>query len=514
MDGAPDSHQNETPSPAVPIPTWQERLLARDHALRIHLLGIGGAGLSAIATVLLDMGVQVSGSDRRASAATARLAAAGATVYPQQSATNLTALPAAQRPAVVLISSAVDPSNPERQAAESLGIPVVKRSEFLPALLAHRRVLAVAGAHGKSTTTAMLIQILGEAGLAPGYIVGADLPGFGNASAGQSDYFVIEADEYDRMFLGLAPAVAIITNVEWDHPDYYPTAASFRRAFHQFVDTVNRRGLIISCRDDEGAEQLRAYAASRGPDWITYGFDPEANLRATEVELVEEGGAAAEVICWEMPCGRLELLVPGLHNVRNALAAVAAAGWCDVPVAQALASLGHFQGAARRFERKGEAGGVLVVDDYAHNPTKVKAALSAARQRYPRRRIWAVVQPHTFSRTRTLLHAMAASFADADQVIVTDIYAAREFDNGTVSAADLVAASPHPAIRYIGALDDAADYLIENVAPGDVVITLGAGDGYRIGELLLDHLAVVTGATANGTSQSAPSGAFGSGAVP
>ncbi|HXF64507.1 MAG TPA: Mur ligase family protein, partial [Caldilineaceae bacterium] len=317
----------------TPTSTWQARLLARDPALRIHLLGIGGAGLSAIAQVLLEMGVQVSGSDRQANAATARLAAQGATIYAQQEAANLLDLPADRRPDVVLISSAVAEANPERRAAEQLGIPVVKRADFLPVLLANRRVLAVAGTHGKSTTTSMLIQILSDAGLAPGYIVGAELPGLGSAAAGQSDYFVIEADEYDRMFLGLTPAVAVITNVEWDHPDCYPTAASFRRAFCQFVDSVHRNGMVVSCRDDEGAEQIRAYAFSRGPEWITYGLDPAANLQATDVQPVEGGGITAEIICWEMHCGRLELQVPGLHNVRNALAAVAAAGWCEVTVA-------------------------------------------------------------------------------------------------------------------------------------------------------------------------------------
>ncbi len=486
-------HRNQTPSTPVsncpaPATSWQTRLLARDPSLHVHLLGIGGTGLSAIAKVLLEMGIRVSGSDRQANAATARLAEAGATIFPQQSAANLAARPKAQCPDIVLISSAVNESNPERRAADALGIPVVKRMDFLPVLLANRRVIAVAGAHGKSTTTAMLISILDDAGLAPGYIVGAELPHLGNAAAGQSDLFVIEADEYDYMFLGLNPTVAVVTNVEWDHPDCYPTPASFRRAFMQFVDTVNRQGLVISCFDDEGAEQLRAYALSRGPEWITYGLSPGADVRATVVTPVAGRGSVAEVECWDMPCGKFELQVPGLHNVRNALAAAAAAVWCDVPMSDALASLSRYQGVARRFEHKGEVAGVIVYDDYAHNPTKVAATLDAARRRFPHQRIWAVVQPHTYSRTRALLREMAASFDAADQVIVTDIYAARESDDGSVSAADVVAASSHPAIRHIARLEDAAAYLAAEVAAGDVVITLGAGDGYRVGELLLDQL--------------------------
>ena len=473
---------------------WQARLRARATDLRVHLIGIGGAGLSAIAQVLLDQGAQVSGSDRRPNAATARLAAAGATIYPTQGATNLRELPAAQRPDVVLISSAVDAANPERQAALDLGIPVVKRNDFLPALLGDRRVIAIAGAHGKSTTTGMIITILNHAGLAPGYIIGAELPGLGNAAAGQSDLFVIEADEYDRMFLGLTPMVAVITNVEWDHPDCYPTPAAFRRAFRQFVDNVNRRGLIVSCRDDEGAEILRAYAYSRGPAWITYGLDPVADLQAVNVQALPDGGMRGDLIQWGMAAGTLRLAVPGRHNVRNALAALAAAGWCEVPLPQALDALATFRGAQRRFEIKGEAAGVLVIDDYAHHPTEIVATLSATRERFPNRRIWAVYQPHTYSRTRTLLGAIALSFGDADRVLITDIYAAREANDGTVNAAMIVAASPHPFMRHSGNLDETTALLRKEVQAGDVVITLGAGDGHRIGEALLADLQQAAGA--------------------
>jgi UDP-N-acetylmuramate--alanine ligase len=471
---------------------WATRLGQRDPQLHIHLIGIGGTGLGPIARVLLDQGMTVSGSDRQPNAATAALAGHGATVFPQQVAANLLDYPAGERPHVVLISSAIDATNPERQAAEQLGIPVVKRADFLPALLARRRVIAVAGTAGKTTTTAMVVHILHAAGRAPGYIIGADVPGSSSAAAGTDDLFVIEADEYDRMFHGLHPSIAVVTNIEWDHPDHYPTPAAFRRAFRQFIDRVDRRGLIITCRDDAGAEQLRDYAYSRGPDWITYGLHSAADLQAAEVQAVPGSGYTAEVRQWGMPADKLTLQVPGLHNVRNALAAAAAAGACDVPLPDALAALSSYQGAARRFEQKGEAGGVLVIDDYAHHPTKIAATLSAARARFPGRRLWAVFQPHTYSRTRTLLQETAASFDDADQVIITDIYAAREIDDGSVSADDLAAASPHPHIRHISGLDVAARYLAAQVQPGDVVITLGAGDGYRIGELLLQELAART----------------------
>lgn len=481
-------HDNPSTEAALPGQQWQTRLAAADPTLRVHLVGIGGAGLSAIATVLVELGIQVSGSDRQPNLHTQRLAQAGVRIYTHQQAENLLDLPVAQRPDVVLLSSAVDAANPERRAAEELGLPVVKRIEFLPPLLKQRAVIAVAGTHGKSSTTAMIVKILHDAGLEPGYIVGADLPGHGNAAAGLSPYFVIEADEYDHMFLGLNPQVAVVTNVEWDHPDFYPTPASFHKAFMRFVDQVQRDGMIISCSDDLGAEKLRTYALTRGPRWITYGLASHADLRAEQVRSLGQAGSAAALIWWHAPAGRLELSVPGLHNVRNALAALAVSKCCDVPAETALASLKAYGGVGRRFERKGEAQGVVVIDDYAHHPTEIATTLAAARQRYGDRRIWAVFQPHTFSRTAHMLYRMGESFEDANEVIVTDIFAARETDDGRVSARELAAASPHRSIRHIAKLEDAADYLTEHVRAGDVVITLGAGDGYRVGEMLLASL--------------------------
>ncbi|MBI3957303.1 MAG: UDP-N-acetylmuramate--L-alanine ligase, partial [Chloroflexi bacterium] len=366
--------------------------------------------------------------------------------------------------------------------------PVVKRREFLAVLLSQRQVIAVAGAHGKSTTTAMIVHALHENGIDAGYIIGSDLPGYGNAHGGSTGWFVIEADEYDRMFLGLTPQVAVITNVEWDHPDCYPTEASFQRAFAEFVDQTRHNGLVISCGDDGGAEDLRAFAPSRGW-WISYGMAADAELRAVTPVVAANGCYTTEILWWGAPLVTLTLCVPGIHNVWNAIAALAVARYCGVSVADAASALSRYTGIARRFEWKGEANGVTVIDDYAHHPTEVLATLAAARARFGNRRIWAIFQPHTFSRTRQMLHEMAASFTHADRVIVTDIYAAREKDDGTLSAAHLVAASNHPAIQHISGLEAIASHLAENVAPGDVVITLGAGTSYRIGEMLLEHLA-------------------------
>ena len=481
-----DANNLMAPNRASPA-DWRTRLAAGDVGLHVHLIGIGGAGLGPIALVLMELGMRVSGSDRQSNLRTQELADAGARIFDAQEAANLRG-PAAVLPDVVLISSAVDAANPERRAAEVAGLPVVKRAEFLPALLAGRRVIAVAGTHGKSTTTAMIVRTLRAAGIDAGYIIGTDLPGYGSAAAGSTPHFVIEADEYDHMFLGLVPAVAVITNVEWDHPDCFPTADAFYRAFADFVAGVQRDGLLIICSDDPGASRLYAERSAEGPSWLTYGFDLAADLNALNPVVLPDGGTRVDVAERGTPAAALTLQVPGRHNVLNALAALAVAEHCGVSPAQARLSLAAFGGTKRRFEFKGEAAGIAVIDDYAHHPTEVQATLSAARGRYPERRIWAVLQPHTYSRTERMLDAMARSFADADRVLVTDIYAAREVEDGGVHASRLVAASPHPAMEYVGSLAAASARLAAAVEPGDVVITLGAGDGYRVGEELLATL--------------------------
>ncbi|MFN8491400.1 MAG: UDP-N-acetylmuramate--L-alanine ligase [Caldilineaceae bacterium] len=473
---------------AVTTQTWQARLAAQDASLHIHLLGIGGAGLSAIAYLLRELNFQVSGSDRQLGPNLQRLADVGVQLLAEQKAENLTGDRLAQRPDVVLISSAISPENPEYQAALRLGIPVVKRADFLPVLLANRQLIAVAGTAGKTTTTAMIVKVLREGGIAAGYIIGADLPGYGNAAAGRHACFVLEADEYDQMFLGFSPTVAVVTNVEWDHPDCYPTPESFRAAFRQFVASTKPDGLIISCADDSGAEQLRQAQQGERPRWLTYGAAEQADWQAVDLLPVVGGGYQGEIAWRHTPQGRLALQAPGLHNLRNALAAVAVADWAGLPVEGAFQSLATFGGTARRFEHKGTVRGVTVIDDYAHHPTKIVATLAAARKRYPQQRLWAVFQPHTYSRTKHLLQEMAASFADADQVLVTDIYAAREPNDGSVHATDIIAASDHPHIQYTGELAATAAYLAEQVQSGDVVIVLGAGDSYKIGEMLLAKL--------------------------
>jgi UDP-N-acetylmuramate--alanine ligase len=466
---------------------WRERLVGQDGALRVHLLGIGGAGLSAIARVLHEQGFVVSGSDRQSSAATERLADLGIRVMAGQHAENLTAAPSRERPDVVLISSAVDGANPERQAAEQLGIPVVKRADFLPVLLANRTVIAVAGTAGKSTTTAMIVKMLRDSGRAVGYIIGAELPGYGNAAAGRDPLFVVEADEYDHMFLSLRPTIAVITNVAWDHPDCYPTAESFWQAFHQFAGLVPNDGLVVTCADDAGARRLYEERQTPGPRWVTYGLDAAADLQAANLH-TDNGEQGADLVWQGAPLGRLTLATPGAHNVGNALATLAVAEFCEAPLHSALESLRTFTGTGRRFEVKGEVNGVTVIDDYAHHPLKVQATLAAARSRYPGRRLWALFQPHTYSRTKELLADFAQSFEDADGLVVTDIYAAREVDDGAIHARDLVAATAHPQVRYVGRLEDAAEHLAQQVRPEDVVVVMGAGDSSRVAKILLERL--------------------------
>jgi UDP-N-acetylmuramate--alanine ligase len=453
-------------------------MIARQH---VHLVGIGGAGLSAIATVLLEQGYTISGSDLRASPVTERLARLGATVHVGHDAANL------GNADLVVISSAVPGGNPEVDEAQRRGIPVIKRAEWLGGMMAGRRGVAVAGTHGKTTTTAMIALILRDAGLAPTFIVGGDIPQLGtNAAAGLGDVFVIEADEYDHTFLGLRPEIAVVTVVEWDHPDCYPTPEAMVEAFRQFVQLVPHHGLVIACGDDPGVANVLATDGPGQAPLRRYGLNDGNDWRAVEVRPNAHGGYDFEVQVRCTSIGTVSLAVPGMHNVKNSLAALSVADRLDVPFGRAAATLAGFTGVGRRFEVKGEAGGILVIDDYAHHPTEIRATLAAARTRYPGRPIWAVFQPHTFSRTRALLDDFAAAFGDADHVVILDIFPARETDDGSVNSRDIVARMRHPDARLIGPLEEAAGYLAGRLRPGDVLITLGAGDGYRVGERILE----------------------------
>lgn len=448
----------------------------------IHLVGIAGAGLSAIATILLERGYSVSGSDL-AEGSTGQLRDRGARIYVGHSRDHVSGAD------LVLVSSAIPPDNPEITAARAMGVPVVKRAEFLGWLTAGYATIAVSGTHGKTTTTAMIAQILTLARRDPSYIIGGMLPSLGgNAHAGEGQHFVIEADEYDRTFLGLRPAVAVITTVEWDHVDCYPDPSDCRDAFINFASSVHHDGLLIVCNDDPVARSIGDGQRLLGGSVIGYGLDETGDWQATSIQANSRGGSDFRTVRRGQQLGAVSLRVPGRHNVANALAALAVADRLGVDFQQAVSALGTYGGVQRRFELKGQAAGVSVVDDYAHHPTEVRATLAAARQRFAGRSIWAVFQPHTFSRTRALLDDLAEAFSDADHVIVTDIYAARERDTLGVSSVQLVDRMQHDDARYIGGLRDAAEFLLRYLSAGDVLISMGAGDGFRVGESVLAGL--------------------------
>jgi UDP-N-acetylmuramate--alanine ligase len=449
--------------------------------MHVHLVGIGGIGLSAIARVLHGWGYRVSGSDEQSSALTRALTAEGISVYAGHRAEQVVGAD------VVVVSSAIPEDNSELVEARRRGLLLVKRERFLGELTRSKITIAVAGTHGKTTTSAMIAWILTQAGLDPTFIVGGVLQNLGsNARAGAGPLFVIEADEYDRTFLGLRPDVAVITALEHDHPDCYPTFAEMRTAFGQFVERIADDGLLVLCGEDKEGKALADRLPGRGCRVETYGLELVWDWSAQGVQL--GNSAAFEVWRGGKQLGICALQIPGRHNVLNALAALAASSEVGVGFGPAVAALTRFRGTERRFEVKGQAAGVTVVDDYAHHPTEIRVTLSAARLKYPGRALWAVFQPHTYRRTLALVDGFAASFDDADHVLVTGIYAARESDSLGVSGADVVNRMVHPDAQYVTRLEDVVATLLERVEPGDVVITLGAGDGYLVGERLLQSL--------------------------
>ena len=457
---------------------------------RVYLIGIGGIGLSAIAKVLLEEGCRVSGSDLKLSPITDALAARGATVYQGHRAENV------GDAELVIVSSAIPADNPETAAARARGIPVVKRDWMLGRMMEDRFGIAVAGSHGKTTITAMIALVLTDAGLDPTFIVGGILENLGtNARAGQGEHFVIEADEYDRTFLGLRPSIAVVTNIEMDHPDCYPEMDDLVEVFREFVRLVLADGCVVGCGDEKRVrEVLEAGSWKTSPSSVepleagrivTYGLGAGVDWRAVDIRSNELGGHDFIALHDGHAVGEFGLRIPGLHNVQNSLAVLAVAHRLGLHLTEVAKTLRSFRGVQRRFEVKGEVDGIVVIDDYAHHPTQIRTTLRAARERYPGRTIWAVFQPHTYSRTKSLLGEFAASFADADHVVVTEIYAAREFDDLGVSAADIVARMRHPDARYVPGLDEAADHLLDHLKPGDVLLTLGAGDGYKVGGRVL-----------------------------
>jgi len=450
---------------------------------KVHFIGIGGSGLSAIARLLLERGDIVTGSDRVLSPFAAELQKAGATVYIGHHPRNITGAD------WVIRSSAISDDNPEVKAALLAKIPVYKRADFLGQLMADKVGITVAGTHGKTTTTAMIAWALTELNRDPSFIVGSTLNNLRvNAHAGKGNAFVIEADEYDRMFLGLKPRIEVITNLEHDHPDIYPTFEDMYAAFEAFVDLLPADGTLIVCADDSGAAALINHARKDGKAVVGYTVQGEMTInsptwiQARALKPNPMGGFSFDVasnLTGSLSSVKVDLQIPGVHNVRNALAVLAVIELLGLSSQKAAEALAKFSGTGRRFELRGEVAGVTVIDDYAHHPTEITATLAAARARYPGRRILAVWQPHTYSRTQTLFTEFSRAFKDADEVIVSEVYASREPKQDFTSA-EIVSAMPHASARYIGSLKEISHYLIEQLQSGDVLLVLSAGDADQI----------------------------------
>ncbi len=471
----------------------------------IHIIGICGSGLSGIALVLLERGLTVSGSDRQPSSLLLKLREAGAHITIGHHPENV------QGAQLVLRSSAIPDDNVEVQAAREMGVPVVKRNEFFSWLThapdtqvgsAPPQTIAVAGTHGKTTTTAMLSYVLVSLDLDPSYIIGgisANLAG--NAHAGRGSLFVIEADEYDHMFLGLSPTIAIVTNIEHDHPDCYPTPESFYQAFVEFANRLIPDGVLIGCGDDPGASRLLSEMADKGKitrlNYGTNGPPLFLNYRASNLHLNAEGGFDFQVVSQQPDFAnplKVSLQVPGEHNVRNALAVVATAHHLHLPLEAVAKALQEYRGTDRRFEVRGESLEITVIDDYAHHPSEIRATLAAARSRYAGHTLWAVWQPHTYSRTRTLFDDFTRAFNDADHVLVTEIFPAREpAPADGFSAKQIVQAmtetGSHQDVHYMADLNQAQQYLLAQLGPGDVILVLSAGDANLLSQQLLAALA-------------------------
>jgi UDP-N-acetylmuramate--alanine ligase len=465
---------------------------------RVHFAGIGGAGMSGIARIMLARGVEVSGSDTTAdSAALTELAALGARIHVGHAAGQLGTAD------TLVVSSAIRADNPELTEANSRALRVVHRAAALASLMFGRRVIAVTGTHGKTSTTSMITTVLVETGADPAYAIGGVLAATGiGAADGGGDFFVAEADESDGSFLMYAPDLAVVTNVDSDHLDNYGTEAAYRASFTAFLGRIKPGGLLVTCADDPGTRDLAAQARALGLRVVTYGEAAGADYRVTGV--AADGMETSLAIHAEpgrpasgsgpRPFGRIDLdlhlRVPGHHYALNAAAAFAAAVELGIGPERAAAALTAYRGAARRLEPKGEAGGVRVLDTYAHHPTELTADLRAARAiTAGRGRVIAVFQPHLFSRTRIFAAEFGTALGLADEAVVLDVYAAREDPEPGVTGRLVADAVPGGAARYVPDFGDVPKVVAALARPGDLVLTMGAGDITKMGPLVLDEIA-------------------------
>ena len=454
----------------------------RNKKVKVHFVGIGGIGMSGIAELLLNLGYRVSGSDLKESEITRRLASLGGIVSAGHRAENV-----APDVDVVVTSSAVKKNNPEVIAAKDRGIPVIPRAEMLAELMRLKEGVAIAGSHGKTTTTSLIATVVAHAGLDPTAVVGGKLNALGsNAKLGKGRLMVVEADESDGSFLRLSPAIAVITNVDPEHLDYYGTVEALQQAFVDFADRVPFYGLAVLCLDHPVVQHLIPRIGKRH---TTYGVSPQAEWRADDVKL-GPFQSRFTVSYKATVLGEVTLRMVGAHNVLNALACCAVAHELGIPFKVTVEALAEFAGVQRRFTVRGEVNGITVVDDYGHHPAEIRATLAGARASFPHRRIVCAFQPHRYTRTRDLFGEFATAFNDADAVLLTDIYAAGEDPIAGVSGARL-----HDAVKACGHRDAAfverpelARKLREKARQGDLVLTLGAGDITHASEELLELL--------------------------
>ena len=458
---------------------------------QIHLVGIGGAGMSGIAEVLLTMGYKVTGSDLQPSDTTKRLEELGGKIFFGHQESNV------GDAQVVVISSAVAASNPEVVSAKAKQIPVIPRAEMLAELMRLKFGVAIAGAHGKTTTTSMVATVLAEAGLDPTMVIGGKVNALGShARLGRGDLLVAEADESDGSFLRLSPTIVAVTNLDREHLDHYGSMERISESFLEFINKVPFYGLAVLCADDPLLRALFPHIVKR---YQTYGLqdregDP-VDFKATKVELNQWGGEF-RVSFRGQDLGLFRLAVPGIHNVSNALAAIAIGVELDIPVDLIRKGLAAFTGVERRFHLRGEAGGIMVVDDYGHHPTEVKATLAAAKQGWDRRLV-VLFQPHRYSRTRDCIHDFAHAFDQADALFLTEIYSAGESPIPGVSGASLanaIKAAGHPSVTFIERKETLPDQVLAHLKAGDLVLTLGAGDIWKAGMGILSRLGTTDGA--------------------
>jgi UDP-N-acetylmuramate--alanine ligase len=448
----------------------------------IHFVGIGGIGMSGIAELLLNLGYKVSGSDLQTSEITERLKGLGGIIFAGHGADQISGAD------VVVTSSAVGRDNPEVLAAERISIPVIPRAEMLAELMRLKYSVAIAGAHGKTTTTSMVASVLAQGGLDPTVVIGGKLKGIGsNAVLGKGDFIVAEADESDGSFLKFSPAIAVVTNIDREHLDYYQGLETIKAVFLDFIDRIPFYGLAILCLDNESIQDLIPKIKKR---YTTYGMSSQADFQIRDVAY-EKRHSSFSVYRQGQKLGRFTLNLPGIHNVYNATASIAVGIELDVPMDAIESALQTLEGVQRRLEIKGEVDGITVVDDYGHHPTEIKTTLQAIEECWPDNRKIIVFQPHRYTRTQALFDDFTRSFYQSDVLLVLPIYAAGEQDIAGVTGLKLcegIKAHGHKEVFYSEGQKDAIAYLRENLKPGDVLLTLGAGDVWQVGTKILKAL--------------------------